>query len=155
MSKGIQELMASWDGKGVVCRHDRQTGTWIFICLHNDSLGPATGGSRMKVYPELGDALEDGMRLAEGMTYKWAGIGVAAGGGKAVLATPVQLEGEDRRGLLHRYGELIESLRGTCSTPKARRRSIRARSPPRRSTPESRRRSTSCSTTAPSAGERF
>jgi leucine dehydrogenase len=116
MSKGIQELIAAWDGVGVVSRYDRPTGTWIFVCLHNDSLGPATGGSRMKVYPELGDALEDGMRLAEGMTYKWAGIGVDAGGGKAVLAIPRPLEGDERTGLLHRYGELLEALRGSFRT---------------------------------------
>lgn len=116
MAPRIEELIASWDGLGVVCRHDQPTGTWIFVCLHNDKMGAPTGGSRMKVYPELGDALTDGMRLAEGMTYKWAGVGVKAGGGKCVLAIPEPLEGEERIGLLHRYGELIESLRGSFRT---------------------------------------
>ena len=108
--------MAGWDGLGVVCRYDAPTGTWIYICLHSDQLGAPTGGSRMKVYPDLGDALEDGMRLAEGMTNKWAGIGVGAGGGKAVLAIPEPIEGDARVGLLHRFGELIESLRGSFRT---------------------------------------
>ncbi len=116
MEQRILQLMAAWDGLGVVCRHDQPTGTWIFICIHNDRLGPATGGTRMRVYPELGDALEDAMRLAEGMTHKWAGIGVAAGGGKAVLAIPGPIEGEARTGLLHRYGRLIESLKGGFRT---------------------------------------
>ena len=116
MATGILEKMAAWDGLGVVCRHDRPTGTWIFICLHNNKLGPPTGGTRMKVYPALEDALEDGMRLAEGMTYKWAGIGISGGGGKAVLAIREPLEGDARTGLLHRYGELIESLRGAFRT---------------------------------------
>ncbi len=116
MARDILDLMAAWDGLGVVCRHDRPTGTWIFICLHNDKLGAPTGGSRMKVYPDIADGLEDGMRLAEGMTYKWAGIGVAGGGGKAVLALEKPLEGEERNGLLQRYGELIESLGGRFRT---------------------------------------
>ncbi len=116
MATGIEGLMAAWDGLGVVCRHDRPTGTWIFICLHNDKLGPATGGTRMRVYPELVDAMRDGMRLAEGMTFKWAGIGVPAGGGKAVLAIPEPMEGDARTGLLHRYGELVESLKGAFRT---------------------------------------
>ncbi len=116
MATSVLELIAAWDGLGVVCRHDPPTGTWIFICLHNDKLGPPTGGTRMKVYPELGDALLDAMRLAEGMTHKWAGIGVASGGGKAVLAIPETIEGEARTGLLHRYGQLVESLRGAFRT---------------------------------------
>ncbi len=116
MGRGISGLTAAWDGLGVVCRYDKPTGTWIFICLHNDKLGPPTGGTRMKVYPDLDEALLDGMRLAEGMTYKWAGIGIPGGGGKAVLALEKPLEGEVRTGLLHRYGELVESLKGSFRT---------------------------------------
>jgi leucine dehydrogenase len=52
------------------------------------------------------------MRLAEGMTYKWAGIGFDLGGGKSVLAIPAPLTGEAREGLLRRFGRLIASLRG-------------------------------------------
>ncbi len=116
MARELLDLMAAWDGIGVVCRHDKPTGTWIFVCLHNDKLGAPTGGSRMKVYPELRDALEDGMRLSEGMTYKWAGVGINAGGGKCVLALERPLEGEERAGLLARYGELIQSLGGRFRT---------------------------------------
>ena len=35
-----------------------------------------------------GDALEDGLRLAAGMTRKLAVLGLPCGGGKAVLAVP-------------------------------------------------------------------
>jgi leucine dehydrogenase len=116
MNEKFFSLIENWDGQGVVVRHDRPTGTWIFIALHDLTLGPAIGGSRMKVYPDLADALLDAMRLAEGMTAKWAGIGVARGGGKAVLAIPRPLVADEREGLLLRYAELIESLGGAFGT---------------------------------------
>jgi leucine dehydrogenase len=112
----LTELIASWDGLGVVVRHDAPTGTWIFIALHDDTLGRPTGGTRLKVYPAPEDGLRDAMRLAEGMTHKWAAVGVDFGGGKAVLAVPREFNGEERRGLLHRYGHLVESLHGGFST---------------------------------------
>ncbi len=116
MSDRLQSLIEAWDGVAVVCRFDAETGTWIFICLHDDTLGPATGGTRMMVYPAPEEALLDAMRLAEGMTDKWAGIEISYGGGKAVLALPHSLEGEERAGLLRRYGRLVQSLRGAFQT---------------------------------------
>jgi len=116
MNERFFALLEGWDGNGVVVRHDRPTGTWIFIALHDDTLGPAAGGTRMKVYPELADALLDAMRLAEGMTYKFAGAGLSRGGGKAVLAIPRPLATEERDGLLERYGALVESLQDAFST---------------------------------------
>lgn len=116
MDERCFSLLREWDGNGVVVRHDQPTGTWIFIALHNDTLGPAVGGSRMKVYPELSDALLDAMRLAEGMTCKWAGIGIPHGGAKAVLAIPRPLDKSAKEGLLLRYGALVETLQGSFST---------------------------------------
>lgn len=116
MNYDLQTLMERWDGLSVVCRYDHPTQTWVFICMHDNTLGPCTGGTRMKVYPKPGEGLLDGMRLAEGMTNKWAAIDVAAGGGKAVLAVERPLEGEERRGLLLRYGKLIQSLGGGFRT---------------------------------------
>lgn len=95
---------------------DPETDTWIFIALHDTRPGPAVGGTRMKTYPTPGDGLLDAMRLAEGMTYKWAGVGIPFGGGKAVLATRETLAGETRRRLLQRYGRLLGSLRGAFRT---------------------------------------
>ncbi len=116
MNYDLQALMERWDGLGVVHRYDQPTQTWVFICMHDNTLGPCTGGTRMKVYSKPGEGLLDGMRLAEGMTSKWAAIDVAAGGGKAVLAVEKPLEGEERRGLLLRYGRLIQSLGGGFRT---------------------------------------
>ncbi len=116
MSGDILDLMADWNGDGVVVRRDHPTATWIFIAMHKNVLGCPAGGTRMKVYPTPADGLRDAMRLAEGMTYKWASLDMPYGGGKAVLAIPRPLADGEREGLLERYGELVESLRGTFVT---------------------------------------
>ena len=112
----FEELLRQWDGEEVVVRHDRETGTWIFVCVHSTTLGPAMGGTRMKQYGSPAEALEDGLRLAGGMTRKLAVAGLPCGGGKAVLAVPEPLDGHARRDLLERYGDLIQALGGTYVT---------------------------------------
>jgi leucine dehydrogenase len=112
----FEDLLRQWDGEEVVVRHDRETGTWIFVCVHSTRLGPAMGGTRLKQYASPSEALEDGLRLASGMTRKLAVAGLPCGGGKAVLAVPELLDGEARRGLLERYGDLVDALGGTYVT---------------------------------------
>ncbi len=108
--------MRDWDGEAAIVRFDRETGAWIFIALHSTALGPALGGTRMRVYPTPAEGLRDAQRLGESMTLKWATLEQPMGGGKAVLAIPGPLEPEARRGLLRRYGALVESLRGAFGT---------------------------------------
>src|SRR5690606_33086132 len=108
----MEDLLRQWDGECVVVRYDHQTDTWIYIAIHDRTLGMAMGGCRMNVYPTPADGLKDALRLAHGMTYKWAAIGFPFGGGKSVLAVPRRLEGEEREGLLVRFGEIIEGLGG-------------------------------------------
>ncbi|HUO86534.1 MAG TPA: Glu/Leu/Phe/Val dehydrogenase dimerization domain-containing protein [Thermoanaerobaculia bacterium] len=112
----LEDHLAAWDGLGVVCRHDAASGAWIFIALHDARRGAPTGGTRIMSYASPTEALEDAMRLAAGMTAKWAVIGVPFGGGKAVIAPPGPLAGEARRALLRRYGRLVESLHGSFVT---------------------------------------
>jgi leucine dehydrogenase len=116
MIEGTQELLESWTGLGVVQGFDSETGTWMFIALHDATLGMMVGGCRMKRYEAPADAMLDAMRLAEGMTYKWAAIDFPFGGGKSVLAIPRFLEREEKHGLLRRFGRLLESLRGAYAT---------------------------------------
>ncbi len=104
--------LAGWSGESLVTRFDPETGAWIFVALHSARLGPPTGGTRMREYLDLGAARVDAMRLAEGMTYKWAVAGFPRGGGKAVIAVPRDLDAAARPGLLRRYGGLIRGLSG-------------------------------------------
>ncbi|HEU4464233.1 MAG TPA: Glu/Leu/Phe/Val dehydrogenase dimerization domain-containing protein, partial [Gemmatimonadota bacterium] len=68
----IEDALAGWDGQAVVCRYDAPARAWIFLAIHDTTLGPAVGGTRMRVYASPAAALEDAMRLAEAMTDKWA-----------------------------------------------------------------------------------
>lgn len=108
----FQDLIAAWDGQSVVIRRDPPTDTWIFIALHDDTLGTPVGGCRMKVYERPADGLRDALRLARGMTYKWAALELPFGGGKSVLAVPRKMEGEEREALFRRFGGFLNSLKG-------------------------------------------
>jgi leucine dehydrogenase len=112
----FEELLERWDGEQAVIRRDGESGGWIFICMHSTQLGPAAGGTRMKVYDTPADGLEDAMRLSAGMTSKLAVADLGLGGGKAVLAVPQIPQGEERRALLHRYGDMVASLGGSFIT---------------------------------------
>jgi leucine dehydrogenase len=112
----FEELVRAWDGEEVAVRFDARTSTWMFVCVHSTVLGPAAGGTRMKVYAAPGDALGDGLRLSSAMTSKNAMAGLPLGGGKAVLAVPELPTGSARRDLLLRYADLVESLHGTYWT---------------------------------------
>ena len=114
--KSLLELIEAWDGVGVVVRYDEPTGSWMFIALHDDTLGTPVGGCRMKQYERPEHGLRDAMRLARGMTYKWAALDLPCGGGKSVLAIPKPLSGRDRKGLLRRFGELLNTLDGAYGT---------------------------------------
>jgi len=112
----LEHAIATWEGEQVLTRFDEASGSWIFICIHSRRLGPAAGGTRMKVYGSPLEALRDGLRLAAGMTSKFAVAGLPFGGGKAVLAVPSLPHGDERARLLGVYAEAIESLGGTFWT---------------------------------------
>jgi len=112
----FEALLAQWDGEHAVIRHDSESGAWMFVGVHSTVLGPAVGGTRMRVYPTPADGLRDVLRLSAAMTQKLAGTGYPRGGGKAVLAVPELPTGDARRKLLLRYGKLVASLGGTYRT---------------------------------------
>ena len=113
----FEELIRDWDGEHVMIHHD-ESPSWMFIGVHSTVLGPAMGGTRLKSYATPADALDDVLRLSNAMTWKHAAAGMPYGGGKAVLAVPeVPARGtSERRSLLLRYADLVESLHGTYVT---------------------------------------
>ncbi len=112
----FEELLERWDGEQAVIHCDRVSGGWIFVCMHSTQLGPAAGGTRLKVYDSPADGLQDAMRLSAGMTAKLAVADLGLGGGKAVLAMPKIPGGDERSALLHRYGDIVASLGGSFIT---------------------------------------
>ncbi len=80
------------------------------ICLHDLTLGPALGGTRIYPYPDFESALTDAKRLARGMTYKSAVAGCGLGGGKSVIiADPAKDKTPE---LLRSFGRAIDLLEG-------------------------------------------
>jgi glutamate dehydrogenase/leucine dehydrogenase len=70
----------------------------------------------MNVYETPAEALLDAMRLSGAMTQKLVVAGIPFGGGNAVIAVPELPIGRQRRALLLRYADLVESLGGTYRT---------------------------------------
>ena len=80
------------------------------IAIHNTSLGPALGGTRIHPYPSFEAALNDVLRLSAGMTYKSSAAKAGWGGGKSVIiADPVTEKTDD---LLMAFGEALTLLEG-------------------------------------------
>lgn len=114
----FEELLQAWNGEEVLVRHDEPTRAWMFIGVHSTTLGPAMGGTRLKAYALPEEALDDVLRLSSGMTVKQAAADLPYGGGKAVVAVDeVPGRGTDeRRELLLRYADVVDSLHGTYVT---------------------------------------
>jgi len=91
---------------------DEASGLKAFIAVHSTVLGPAVGGLRAWNYISEDAALQDALRLAEGMTYKSALAGLPWGGGKGVLF------GEKTPSSLAHFGEVVELLKGKYITAK-------------------------------------
>ena len=112
----MESLLKEWNGETTIIRYDKPSGAWIFIAIFSTRLGPAGGGTRIKIYPDVQSALLDAHRLAESMTYKFALSGMSFGGGKTVIFIPDDLDSQSRHGLLRRYGEIVQKLGGLFFT---------------------------------------
>ncbi len=94
--------------------YDKTTGLKGITCIHNTTLGPALGGTRLWNYADEEEATKDVLRLARGMTYKNAAAGLNIGGGKTVLigdANKVKSEAYFRA-----LGRYVQSLNGRYIT---------------------------------------
>jgi leucine dehydrogenase len=85
MKSPIFDYLVRYGYKKVVLCQNRDVGLRAVIAVHSTDLGPATGGLRMWTYQSEEDAIMDALRLARGMTYKYAAAGLNLGGGKAVI----------------------------------------------------------------------
>lgn len=114
MAVSIFDRMASGGHEQLIFCHDRSSGLKALIAIHDTTLGPALGGCRMYPYATEAEAVEDALRLARGMTYKAAAVGVNHGGGKAVIwGDPRTDKREDRFRALGRY---VQALKGRFIT---------------------------------------
>ncbi len=109
----IFEQLSSYDHEQVVfCRND-QVGLRAIIAIHNTTLGPALGGTRLYDYASEADAVRDVLRLSRGMTYKAAVAGLDLGGGKAVIIGDPAMKSE---AMFRAFGRFVDSLGGRYVT---------------------------------------
>jgi leucine dehydrogenase len=93
---------------------DPASGMRAIIAIHSTKLGPALGGCRFIEYDNSNQALYDAMRLARGMSYKAASVGLPLGGGKSVILKPKAPF--DRTAYFKAFGQFVNSLDGRYIT---------------------------------------
>jgi leucine dehydrogenase len=106
----IMDYMRRYRFKKLLLLDDADTGLRAVIAIHSTALGPAGGGVRFRPYPSEREAMVDAMRLARGMTYKYAAAGIDLGGGKAVIVGDP--EKEKSEALLRAFGRMVDQLGG-------------------------------------------
>jgi leucine dehydrogenase len=108
------EKLYSMGHEEVVFFCDPSCNLKAIIAIHNTTLGPALGGTRMWNYKNIDEAIEDALRLSRGMTYKNAISGLNLGGGKAVIMGDPAVDKSEA--LFRSYGRFVESLNGRYIT---------------------------------------
>lgn len=113
----LMELFAAMerdDYEEVLFCQDKASGLKAIIAIHDTTLGPALGGTRMWTYATEEEAVVDALRLAKGMTYKNAVAGLNLGGGKTViLGDPKKDKNE---AMFRAFGRYIQGLNGRYIT---------------------------------------
>src|SRR5690554_1426383 len=110
----VIEKMAINEHEQVVFCYDKASGLKAIIAIHNTTLGPSLGGTRMWQYENETEALNDVLRLSRGMTFKAAISGLNLGGGKAVIIGDSSKDKSEA--LFRRFGKFVESLSGKYIT---------------------------------------
>jgi len=114
MTAPIFDYLRRYRFKKLQLVNDTATGLRGVIAIHSTALGPAVGGLRMWTYASEEAAILDALRLARGMTYKYAAAGCDLGGGKAVIIGDPKTEKTEA--LLRAMGRMIDQLGGEYIT---------------------------------------
>jgi len=103
------EKLENYGCEKVTFFYDKGAGLKSIIAIHDTTLGPAWGGTRLWSYHNEEEALIDVLRLAKGMTRKASISGLDAGGGKAVIIAKPEQKTE---ALLRAHGRSVETFKG-------------------------------------------
>ena len=109
----IFESLETYGCEEVAFFYDKEAGLKSIIAIHDTTLGPAWGGTRLWDYKSEQEALTDVLRLARGMTRKASISGIEVGGGKAVIMARPEQKTE---ALLRAHGRCVESFKGRFMT---------------------------------------
>ena len=91
-NKTIFDKLLIHDHEELIFCNDKKLGLKAIIGIHDTTLGPSMGGTRMWNYATENDALKDAINLSRAMSYKSSLAGLNAGGGKAVLIGDIKLK---------------------------------------------------------------
>lgn len=108
------KLPAFDDHETVWLGRDDKHGLTAIVAIHDTTLGPALGGTRIWPHASFEAALADALRLSRGMTYKAAVASLPLGGGKAVIMADPKTG--KTAALLTAYSEMLAALNGQFIT---------------------------------------
>src|SRR3990167_623146 len=113
ISVNVLEALAVNHHEKLIFGSNEKVGLKVILAIHNTTLGPSTGGTRLALVSE-DKAIEEALRLSYAMTFKTAIIDEPFGGSKAVIiGDPTKLKTKE---FLHALGDFIESLGGSFLT---------------------------------------
>ncbi|MCP8616800.1 branched-chain amino acid dehydrogenase [Salirhabdus salicampi] len=106
--------LEQYDYEQVLFCQDKNSGLKAIIAIHDTTIGPALGGTRMWTYDSEEEAVIDALRLAKGMTYKNAAAGLNLGGGKTVIIGDPRKDKNEE--MFRAFGRYIQGLNGRYIT---------------------------------------
>ncbi len=110
----IFDKLKSYEHEQIVVCSDPEANLKAIIAIHNTTLGPSLGGTRMWPYNNEEEALRDVLRLSRGMTYKAAISGLNLGGGKAVIIGDPRTDKTEE--MFRAFGRYVDTLGGRYIT---------------------------------------
>ena len=110
----IFDYMGESGHEQLVMCSDPEVGLKTIIAIHDTTLGPASGGTRMWPYDSEEAALQDALRLSRAMTYKSAAADLPMGGGKGVIIGDSRTQKTEA--LMRAYGSFVDTLGGRYLT---------------------------------------
>lgn len=110
----VFEKMEEMEHEQIMFFNDNETGLKGIIAIHNSTLGPALGGTRLWKYASEEDAIKDVLRLSRGMSFKSSISGIHLGGGKAVIIDNPKAKKDEA--FWRRYGKFVDNLGGKYIT---------------------------------------
>ena len=110
----ILEQMGDEGHEQLVVVSDAGSGLKAIIAIHDTTLGPACGGTRIWPYKSEQEAIWDALRLSRAMTYKSAAADLPLGGGKGVIIADSLTQKTEV--LVRAYGRFVDTLGGRYLT---------------------------------------
>src|SRR5690554_4924633 len=114
INNSIFDLLRRFGHQQIVFCNDEEVGLKTIITIHNTTLVPAIGGTRMLEYRTEEEAIKDSLRLSKAMTYKSAITGVNFVGGNAIIIEYSRTQKTEV--LLRRFGQFVNELNGSYIT---------------------------------------